>query len=131
MDYQICTHIKAADLESYREKQYVVEGNTDAIIYRPYYVNCKSLDRYSDLNERNKQCEIGKMIRAIQAFRRIPRGQAKTLRNSYALGYAEVEKYVTFLHSRSVNLPEDLRDCWYDALELMDLYTGKEGEYEA
>lgn len=131
LDYQICTHIKAADLDLYREKNYVVEGNGESIIWRPYYVHCDVLDLYSDLNERNKAYDVDRLINSICSFKKIPRGQAKTLRNSFALGRAEVEKYVTFLHSRSVDLPQDLRSCWYDALELLDLYPDKEAEDEA
>lgn len=126
LDYQICTHIKAADLELYREENYVVEGLTDSIINRPYYVPCKVLESYSDLNKRNHAFDISKMLTAIGKFQKIPRGQAKTLRNSYGLGYAEVDKYITFLKSRKVTLPEDIKECWYDALELMDLYPETE-----
>lgn len=131
LDYQICTHIKAADLELYREENYVVEGLTDPIINRPYYVPCEVLDSYADLNRRNNAFDISKMLNAIGKFQNIPRGQAKTLRNSYALGNAEVGKYITFLKSRKVSLPEDVRTCWYDALELMDLYPKTKAEKEA
>lgn len=129
-DYQICTHIHSADLEDYRKKNYgMPDGNT--MIMRPYYVSCEALKGIMDLDERNEVYDSEILMRYVNYFNsgaEIPRSQAKKLRNSYALGMAEVEKYVVFLKSRMRKLPESEKAYWYDALEIMDLMIGEEGE---
>ena len=56
------------------------------------------------------------------------RNRVKRLRNAYALGMGEVEKYCAFLASREVVFPENMpeKEFWYDALEIMDFCLGKE-----
>lgn len=128
-DYQICTHIKAANLRSYREKNYLIAGDTQPIIMRPYYVGCDMLDVCSDINKRNEQYDWGILRKNLNHFHsEIPRSQAKKLRNSYALGMDEVDKYITFLKSRDALLPECTPLYWYDALEIMDLYPKEENK---
>ena len=56
----------------------------------------------------------------------IPGSQAKKLRNSYAMGMREVDRYIIFLESRQRRLPEYDRYYWYDALEIADITLGKE-----
>lgn len=127
-DYQICSHISAANLSAYRKKHYMLAGESELIIRRPYYVGSEVLDSICDLNERNKEYDFEILRETICSFlKNIPRGQAKTLRNSCAMGAREAEKYITFLKSRDAVLPDSERGYWYDALEVMDLYPGKEG----
>lgn len=126
LDYQICTHIKAADLGNYRKKQYEVNEAGSSILMRPYFINTYQEKPVQVQNANSLQCDIDMLERAVEHFiMKMPRGQAKTLRNSFGMGKEEVDKYITFLESRSVGLPVCDREYWYDALEIMDLYIGE------
>lgn len=130
-DFQICMNVNAGNLKEYRKKQYQIAGQSGSIIKRPYYVPCPLLDEIGDLNHRNAELSLEILKSNIAFFadtKRIPRSQAKKLRNSFSYGYGEVEKYITFLKSRQRLLPDTEQNSWYDALEIMDYAVMKGGE---
>ena len=125
VDFQICHHIKAADLGSYREKQYLMPDG-EWMVYRPYYVYGKAYEGVFDLNERkeNKEREIEQVLfHNLQIFQREGIGQSKykKLRNTFSYGSDEVEKEIVFIKSREVKLPETEPMTWYDALEIVSV----------
>lgn len=130
-DYQICTHIKAANLKEYREKNYKALAPGEEMIARPYYVSCKTLDDLGvdvDLNKRNEKYSsdiLDRSIKFFQSDKNIARNKAKKLCHCYAFGIEEVKKYIEFLKSREIELPEE-KEVWYDALELMDICVKEE-----
>lgn len=150
LDYQICPHIRAADLKACRTRQYLMPDGSGSMVRRPYYVPSRALEGISDLNERNRENDIQALWSCLSFFQSdsergplrkegespsskgretgMTRSRAKRLRNAYALGMEEVEKYCAFLASRDVIFPEDMPDrrFWYDALEIMDFCPGKE-----
>ncbi|MCI9615149.1 MAG: hypothetical protein HFG93_08345 [Dorea sp.] len=128
-DYQMCGNIRAENLEEYRRVHYRLADRKDCMIRRPYYVNCSRLDSIGDLNERNAAYDstiLWSNILYFKTEKNIPGSQAKKLRNSYAMGMREVDRYITFLESRQRRLPEYDRYYWYDALEIADITLGKE-----
>lgn len=140
-DYQICSTIRAADLKDYRMKHYLTPDKS-SILQRPYYVPCQAYEGIMDLNSRNDRRSIKILWKCLQFFQEgdesgnMTRSRAKKLRNAFALGKDEVEKYYTFLLSRDVAFPDDMPEkCfWYDALEIMDFClvvdTGRNEEDE-
>lgn len=131
VDFQICMNVNAGNLDEYRKNQYQIAGHPSLIIQRPYYVPCPLLDDIGDLNNRNAEFSLEILKLNLSFFadaKRIPRSQAKKLRNSFSYGYGEVEKYITFLNSRKRLLPETEQNSWYDALEIMDFAVMKGGE---
>ena len=127
LDYQLCTHISAANLERYRNKHYVSAEDGTAIIMRPYYVNNPVLDGFSDMNQINEKYDLEILRRTVESFQKdMPRSHAKKLRDYCAAGEQAIEEYITFVRSRKIPVPETDRTYWYDALEIMDLYLKKE-----
>ncbi len=125
VDFQICRHVKAADLSDYRERQYRMPDG-EFMVYRPYYVVGAGYDRVFDLNERegNKERNIEQVLfKNLKIFQREGIGQSKykKLRNVFSLGMDEVDKEVVFLQSRKVELPDTKRQTWYDALEIVSI----------
>ena len=126
-DYQICNHISAANLKSYRNKHYVVADGGKSILMRPYYVNNVMLERISDLNQRNERYNYKILEKNIKFFRNsIPRSQAQKLKECCSMGGQETDRYIAFLKSRRVSLMENEKQYWYDALEIMDMYPEEE-----
>lgn len=139
LDYQICSHIRAADLNAFRARHYSMPDAGGSMVRRPYYVPCQALEGISDLNERNRGNDIQALWSCLAFFQSggetesgkegcMTRNRVKRLRNAYALGMGEVEKYCAFLASREVVFPENMpeKEFWYDALEIMDFCLGKE-----
>ncbi|HIY02974.1 MAG TPA: hypothetical protein IAA26_14210 [Candidatus Blautia faecipullorum] len=132
LDFQICTNVRAAELSSYRDKHYLVDG--EHIIARPYYVpsemegeDGKELNRK---NEKNNIEHLKKWLKNFANEKFIARNRAKKLRNTIPEGLREIEAYLFFLKSRDVRLenPKEQYRYWYDALELLDIdLLGKEG----
>lgn len=117
IDYQICTHIKAADIESYRDKNYTIDG--EDILFRPYYVREQG---DSTLNHNNEDRDISILWDNLKVFKKAEnRNHAKMLRNAISIGKSEREKTKTFLKSRKVTIPKTNEKSWYDALEIMDI----------
>lgn len=127
LDYQLCTHISAANLKKCRRKHDVSAEDGTAIIMRPYYVNNPLLDGFSDMNQINEKYDLEILCRTVESFQSdMPRSHAKKLRGYCAVGKQAVEKYITFIKSRKISIPETSRTYWYDALEIMDFYLKKE-----
>lgn len=127
LDYQLCSHIRAADLENYRDRHYVSAEDGTSVLMRPYYVNNPVLDPFSDMNQVNGTYDLEMLCRTVESFqKKMPRSHAKNMRDACAAGKQAVEQYVTFLKSRDILLPETGREYWYDALEIMDLCLKKE-----
>ena len=101
----------------------------DDLNRRPYYVCSSRLDNIGDLNGRNAKYDSAILRSNILYFKdegNLPRSQVKKLRNSYAMGMREVDRYITFLESRQRRLPVYNKYYWYDALEIADITLGKE-----
>jgi hypothetical protein len=127
LDYQLCTHISAANLENYREKHYVSVEDGTSVIMRPYYVNNPLLDAFSDMNQRNAQYDLEILLQTVESFQKnMPRSHAKKLRECCATGEQTTKEYINFVKSRKIPLPEADRTYWYDALEILDFYLKKE-----
>lgn len=139
LDFQLCTHISAADLDSYREKHYVSAEDGTSVLARPYYANdylegddhsgrTSVLNAFSDMNEINEKYDLEHLCQAVDVFqKKMPRSHAKKMRDVCVTGTQAVEKHVTFLESRDIWLPKKEKEYWYDALEIMDIYLKKEG----
>lgn len=122
-DFQICEHINAADLDEYREHSYTAPDGS-RLYMRPYYVHTEAWDSFSDLEARNGKYSSRILADNLAYFRsekEIPRSQTKRLRDCYALGREETDKYIVFLQSRGRALPQSSRESWFDALEIMDI----------
>lgn len=117
-DYQICTNVKAANLESYRERHY--GSDRGMFIARPYYV--PAVCDLHQLNEKNEKYSVERLDFWTEVFRKMPRSKAKKLRNALSKGN-KTEEVVSFLVSRGYQIFEDAKEeyaLWYDALEIMD-----------
>lgn len=128
LDYQVCTNISAAQLDKYREKNYVTDMGS--IIYRPYYVN---VDGQKVLNDKNKQYDIAKMYECMKYIQGLPRSKAKQLRDAISIGKNEKDSCIALLESRGfkeVTKAKDEYAIWYDALEIMDLLIMGDAENE-
>lgn len=127
-DFQICTNIRAAHLESYREKHYHSEKGM--FILRPYYVPTKG--DTNKINGKNKDCSVEKLEEWLKIFQGMSRSRAKMLRNSM-WAKDKREEAISFLASRGYQELENRKTeypVWYDALEIMDLYIGGDGQNE-
>lgn len=119
-DFQICTNVRAADLESFREKHY--RSGTDYFIARPYYVALKT-DRH-ELNAVNERYSVAHLDEWSEQFgkNRMPRSKAKQLRNAIPVKNKR-EEVISFLDSRGYPVFKERSEeyaLWYDALEIMD-----------
>lgn len=133
MDFQICTNVRAADLSTYRDKHYLVDGTH--IIARPYYVPSHTdREEPNEVNEKNKKNDIHYLKYWLEKFSDenfIARNKAKKLRNVISEGIEGIESYLLFLKSRGIRLdnPVEQYRYWYDALEILDIdLVIKEGE---
>lgn len=141
LDYQICTNIRASELETYRDRHYTVEGKT--FIFRPYYVPFEKDDW--NMNGKNDCYNISRLMYWLGYFTQkettedsagasIARSKAKSLRDTIPMGEAELKSELSFLKSRGygklkAEFDKDERTAaiWYDALEIMDwLIKGEE-----
>ena len=127
-DFQICTNIRAAHLENYREKHYRSEKGM--FILRPYYVPTK--EEKNEINEKNKDYSVEKLEEWSKIFKGMSRSRAKMLRNSM-WAKDKREEAISFLASRGYQELENRKTeypVWYDALEIMDLYIGGDRQNE-
>lgn len=138
-DFQFCKNVQTIDIETIREKEYYTATN-EALLTRPFEIKGDSNAQYS-YDVLKKYLQVFSGLNDIQekgeAFKKLPRSHAKTLRNTYPLGYQQVDRFKRFLESRGWCLPDG--DCnayieidgkktakYYDALELMDDYVSLE-----
>lgn len=125
MDFQICTNVRAADLTSYRDKHYLVDG--EHIIARPYYVSSQTdREEPTELNAKNEKYDIRHLNIWLKKFADenfIARSKAKKLRDVISEGIGGIEAYLFFLKSRGIELgnPREQYRYWYDALEILDI----------
>jgi len=122
-DYQMCSHIKAADLEAYRQRQYRMIDTGRLMIARPYYVFAPSFEGTFDLNKRNEDKDVTNVLfENLKVFKEADatRSKYKNLRNAFSKGMGAVDAEIVFLESRDVKLPKTEPATWYDALEIMD-----------
>lgn len=129
MDFQVCTNVRAANLDAYRDKHYLSEQGL--VIARPYFVPTKK--NRGAMNEKNEKYSIVHLLYWGDFFHKMPRNKAKDLRNVIPMGKNEREKELSFLESRGYKMlvkeKEEYR-IWYDALEIMDLFIGGNAENE-
>lgn len=128
-DFQICTNVRAASLETYRDKHYL--SDQGYIIARPYYVLEK--EDGAGLNKKNEKYDVKRLEFWSGVFAGMPRSKAKDLRNVIPMGRNEIQKSISFLTSRGYQIFEEYQNeyqIWYDALEIMDLFIGGEIENE-
>lgn len=126
LDYQICTNISAARLDSYRDRHYQNDGKL--CIARPYYVPGPN---DQEMNEKNDRYNIGQLHMWQKYFKEMPRSKAKGLRNVIPMGENEIKKEISFLKSRGYSEFGDSVEqygIWYDALEIMDWLIPDEEE---
>lgn len=120
LDFQICTNINAAKLETYRDRHYLIDGKL--CIARPYYVPSV---HDTKMNRKNERYDIEQLMTWMRYFHEMPRSKAKELRNAIPMGKNEIEKEISFLKSRGYRkfeVSEEQYGIWYDALEIMDWY---------
>ena len=143
LDYQICTNIRASELDAYRDRHYMVDGKS--FIFRPYYVPFEE-DKWN-MNGKNDCYNISKLIYWLNYFAQgeksqeepMARSKAKKLRDTIPMGVDEINSEISFLESRGYAEPkkavEEVKKTaggndreavmkeaaiWYDALEIMD-----------
>ncbi|MCI7105590.1 MAG: hypothetical protein MR943_06810 [Lachnobacterium sp.] len=130
-DFQMCSNISASQLEAYRQKHYMLNGQL--FIGRPYYVSVEN-DEYK-LNDKNRQKDVSQLEHWQKIIYALPRNKAKLLRDSVTMGESKRVETITFLNSRGYKefemveefnnqdeSKEQVWSLWYDATELMDLY---------
>ena len=127
LDYQICTNIRASELDTYRDRHYTADGKS--FIFRPYYVPFEE-DKWN-MNGKNDGYNISRLMYWLKYFAQgeksqeapMARSKAKKLRDTIPMGDAELDGELSFLESRGYSgLKEAKKDAaiWYDALEIMD-----------
>lgn len=125
LDYQLCTNVRASQLEDYRDRHYRADG--ELFIARPYYI--PAAQDPDNINKRNEGSSVDLLNLWQKYFSEIPRSRAKYLRDIIPMGKNEIQKGISFLGSRGyqqlVDSQEEYR-VWYDALEIMDWFI-KEG----
>lgn len=133
VDYHICRNVHARNLKALREREYVT-GLGEQLMTRPYYISTgleREGGRFASLS--NSSRALHKLEENILYFVEgddFTKRFAKQLRNTYPMGRHEVQQLKIFLQSRKKKMPdgtldmyEDNRARWYDALEIMDLFV--------
>ena len=127
LDYQICTNIRASELDTYRDRHYTADGKS--FIFRPYYVPFEE-DKWN-MNGKNDCYNISRLMYWLKYFAQgeksksapMARSKAKKLRDTIPMGGAELDSEITFLESRGytgLKAAKKEAPIWYDALEIMD-----------
>ena len=88
MDFQVCTNVRAANLDAYRDKHYLSEQGL--VIARPYFVPTKK--NRGAMNEKNEKYSIVHLLCWGDFFHKMPRNKAKDLRNVIPMGKNERER---------------------------------------
>jgi len=117
VDYQLCYHVTATDLNIYREKHYRMPDG-EMMTKRPYFVGGAGCNEGADRAEK-----LETLWKNLSVFKNEDGGRSryKKLRNVFSFGMQEVDKEIVFLESRAVRLPDTDKYSWYDALEIMDI----------
>ena len=127
LDYQICTNIRASELDTYRDRHYTADGKS--FIFRPYYVPFEE-DKWN-MNGKNDGYNISRLMYWLNYFAQgeksqsapMARSKAKKLRDTIPMGGSELDSQITFLESRGytgLKAAKKEAPIWYDALEIMD-----------
>ena len=118
VDFQLCSNVNSADLDNYRDKHYMVDG--ESFIARPYYID---VENDKGLNKVNKDCSFNLFEEVSDSLSNLPRNVSKEIRGTIPLGDNEIEKEINFLLSRGYDFTDlkDNKGIYYDALELLDL----------
>ena len=127
LDYQICTNIRASELDTYRDRHYTADGKS--FIFRPYYVPFEE-DKWN-MNGKNDGYNISRLMYWLNYFAQgeksqsapMARSKAKKLRDTIPMGGSELDSEITFLESRGytgLKAAKKEAPIWYDALEIMD-----------
>lgn len=136
VDFHICKNVQARNLKAMREREYATSLGEQFLI-RPYYIaNGTEKENTVFGNLAGGTRALSNLEKNVDHFRtKIPRSFAKQLRNVYSLGRYETGYLGTFLQSRNHAMPdggyemyEGNRAKWYDALEIMELFSTSEGE---
>lgn len=131
MDFQFCTNISAAHLDTYRDKNY--RSYSGKYIARPYYI--EKSDDSEEIRKNGRKYDFANFVAAIEYLKNMPRSKAKQLRGAITSGENEIHQMNSFLKSRGYDLESTGIDwaVYYDALELLDLHVpgiyeeGKDG----
>lgn len=127
IDFQLCSNINSANLDDYREKHYMVDG--ESFIRRPYYLD---VENDFGLNKLNRDCSFTLFEEKINklAKENLPRSLSKEIRSVIPGGDNEIKKEIGFLKSRNHDFDDllDGKDIYYDALELIDFKKGDRHE---
>ena len=131
MDFQFCTNISAAHLDTYRDKNY--RSYSGKYIARPYYI--EKDDDSEEIRKNGRKYDFANFATAIEYLKNMPRSKAKQLRGAITSGENEIHQMCSFLKSRGYDLEAAGIDwaVYYDALELLDLHVpgiyeeGKDG----
>lgn len=134
VDFAFCDSVYARDLKAMREREYITPTG-EHLLTRPYRINVNDT-----VTVEKKEFELDTLKSYIEYFLgtdeegndNFPRSLAKDLRNTYPVGWMEMEALKSFMDSRQHILP-DGNDLYfdnkghriaryYDALEMMDYY---------
>ena len=133
-DYQIVKNIQGSDIKYTRNKEYITR-NGEKLYKRPYFIITEdqmAVPVFKKLSEENESLGAFKEEMKFVKSNDMVRSFAKKLRNTYPLGEASVNQFVSFMSSRNDKISDekmyyidaDARKTavYYDALELMDDY---------
>ena len=134
VDFQICKNVHTRNLELTRKREYETCIG-ERLLCRPYYIPTEGDGAFG--KQREKELDsfavLKKAIGHFQNGTKIPRSHAKTLRNTYPMGHLQTDQLRAFFSSRNITMPdetmelyEDGKAKWYDALEMMDLFISLE-----
>lgn len=153
LDFQLCSNVQLVSLSEYR-KRYFRTAEGHSLLKRPYYVDFRPESMRTETQQEMKQAESQQEMNlknsgySLVAFKKdlayfksprlkFPRSSLKNMRNTYILGEQAMQRLTAFEVSRLRPMPDGTQEAfapdgcakWYDALEMLDLYTDME-EYD-
>lgn len=142
VDFAFCDSVYARDLKAMREREYITPTG-EHLLTRPYRIKVNDT-----VTVEKKEFELDTLKSYIEYFLgtdeegkdNFPRSLAKDLRNTYPVGWMEMEALKSFMDSRQHILP-DGNDLYfdnkghriaryYDALEMMDYYENLSSDFQ-
>ncbi len=143
VDFMFCRNVQTRNLEDMRKREYETRCS-EKLLVRPYFIPTGEYgagSTFAKLSDgEHSICNLKAQLDYFCDEKKIPRSQAKDLRNTYPLGEGSVNMLMNFLKSRDIKFPgngkayyeEDGKNVasYYDALELMDMYVGLEAVEE-